>query len=1022
MQNTSLFDRLLLLIFLLTLPSCAWRRWTPTELYPDEGVKQAVPKGGTNWSYQLRLNSPGPRAAHSMLYWNNSVYLFGGRGNEISVPHDPRTYEVARANGSLYFKSYDQRHFSDCKDENGVSNNDPSYIGKEFPADRFANCYNVRIGTYFNDVWRYDLSCERRGGGVSFKGAGEGYRPEYEQITDPLLMGRPYKSSPTLTFDGPCEVDEPDVRGENALGQDDPSGKATGWKLLSFHAVLGGCRINNQTEECSHPHERHQHAAAILNKTTVLSNFTNEFGVTIFDTREEAYLIVYGGFSRMCEDTCNDMWALNLAECQRENERGLVGRGPGPETLRNDYRASRGLPPTPPIYCNWEKFATLDRIGPGNRGRAASTSDSSLSLFIIFGGLRLWQGFAQANDLNNFWKDTTRFPFGGYLDDLWIFSLDPAGPSTFFGERNTDLGTTLFKGAMPTDVKTGEWRIGKTRDIPSGNEALKTRDLLLGEPVVTKFGAWQQVLPREACYTYPGQLYTERNNILCSITWPPARADGTIAKVNEFLYLFGGYSAPFPYPHVKGRGSGPGVSSLSSDSAGPYPTYPYYLSDLWRFDFVSGSWTEIKQAAGEPWPQGRRGHTMIRAGEALIVTGGYSENVYLDEFWIYNISANFWLKKEYHVHPLLPEECTTDVMIDPTDPLGLREILITETTKPSVYGIPTFFDGNLDGKFGRATTNITIPQYRRASPGWDGCRHRFDKRLDLPTEMQWERPSPRAFASSIFVEDYDLMLMYGGETGVREELPTLQITHEVTVNGELWEWGRFACPSNCTGHGDCWYGYCYCFDGFYGIDCSNHTCPGTSCIYNSTTHKQDCIHCASLPYVHTDEDPSYIEGMRKVPITYDSFVWGLPVSERKKYTHGICDGFGKCQCSPPFLTDDCSVKDCMNNCSGPLNGECIVEYPIARCACIPPATGDNCSIYNCPNNCSAHGVCNINNGTCTCDKIKSPYNRKIYWDTYAGPDCSYVRPFAGASIAQASFMAIAVAFIGLVFVSNGLIS
>lgn len=25
-------------------------------------------------------------------------------------------------------------------------------------------------------------------------------------------------------------------------------------------------------------------------------------------------------------------------------------------------------------------------------------------------------------------------------------------------------------------------------------------------------------------------------------------------------------------------------------------------------------------------------------------------------------------------------------------------------------------------------------------------------------------------------------------------------------------------------------------------------------------------------------------------------------------SHGICDGFGTCQCSPPFIGDDCSTK------------------------------------------------------------------------------------------------------------------
>ena len=69
---------------------------------------------------------------------------------------------------------------------------------------------------------------------------------------------------------------------------------------------------------------------------------------------------------------------------------------------------------------------------------------------------------------------------------------------------------------------------------------------------------------------------------------------------------------------MQGRGAGSGVSSLSSDSEAPYPTYPYYLDDLWRFDLVSGTWTEVTPLSAAN-PAGRRGHTMVLSGSALIV-------------------------------------------------------------------------------------------------------------------------------------------------------------------------------------------------------------------------------------------------------------------------------------------------------------------------------------------------------------------------------------------------------------------
>lgn len=55
--------------------------------------------------------------------------------------------------------------------------------------------------------------------------------------------------------------------------------------------------------------------------------------------------------------------------------------------------------------------------------------------------------------------------------------------------------------------------------------------------------------------------------------------------------------------------------------------------------------------------------------------------------------------------------------------------------------------------------------------------------------------------------------------------------------------GMTDCSSNCSFHGDCSYGYCSCHEGFYGLDCSNTSCPGDFCYYEETTHVEVCSHC-----------------------------------------------------------------------------------------------------------------------------------------------------------------------------------
>ena len=111
--------------------------------------------------------------------------------------------------------------------------------------------------------------------------------------------------------------------------------------------------------------------------------------------------------------------------------------------------------------------------------------------------------------------------------------------------------------------------------------------------------------------------------------------------------------------------------------------------------------------------------------------------------------------------------------------------------------------------------------------------------------------------------------------------------------------------------------------------------------------------------------------------------------------NGICDGFGTCQCAPPFLGDDCSIKDCPKNCS--FNGWCSVEYPVSRCMCTPGYFGDACQFQECLNNCTyPNGVCNYTTGVCDCRMMYNPFNNTRPYYPFGGEDCSWIVAFAGA--------------------------
>jgi hypothetical protein len=241
---------------------------------------------------------------------------------------------------------------------------------------------------------------------------------------------------------------------------------------------------------------------------------------------------------------------------------------------------------------------------------------------------------------------------------------------------------------------------------------------------------------------------------------------------------------------------------------------------------------------------------------------------------------------------------------------------------------------------------------------------------------------------------------------MREEAQQVVTTPGVNVRDDLWVLDVDLCPQNCSSVGECHFGHCYCNDGFYGVDCSNTTCPGTFCEYDQNTHEQHCTHCCSAPYLHSDAD-TYITDFAKVPCS----------SALQGESNGICDGHGTCQCRPPFIGDDCATRDCPADCSG--HGWCSVEYPVSRCSCNPGYSGNDCSFKECLNNCTyPNGECI--NGNCRCQPIYDPYNRTLVWRLFGGDDCSYVTPYAAAQrVSSRGSAALGMALLSVVVLFSG---
>ena len=274
-----------------------------------------------------------------------------------------------------------------------------------------------------------------------------------------------------------------------------------GWKVLHPGAEFGGCRNQDGNSLCDTPFARWGHNAIMSDNSTML---------------------VYGGYSQECEDYCDDMWTFDFLSLEWKK-------------IQVDSISTPGR--------RW-KFSMVAFTNHTKKRKDDDTSNSA----ILFGGHRLWHGFAMDNSEENLWQNTDSYEHGGYLDDLWIFTQEVMEEPD---ENNS----------------TSKW-------------------------------AWSKQEPRETCIPSPGLTWKERNNIHCETYWPKKRSGhaAVFDKLRNGLWIHGGFTSHYPYPTSSSPGSADGVKAQRNKGFIPFASHSYYLNDLWFYNISSGYWTEMKQS------------------------------------------------------------------------------------------------------------------------------------------------------------------------------------------------------------------------------------------------------------------------------------------------------------------------------------------------------------------------------------------------------------------------------------------
>jgi len=296
------------------------------------------------------------------------------------------------------------------------------------------------------------------------------------------------------------------------------------------------------------------------------------------NTRKD--MIVYGGYSTICADYCNDLWHFNLDT--RIWTFLNMSNVPSPRYLDEiEYTQLYGLDVPPQEYV---------MTGPTPSKRWQHCMCPMGDKGIIMHG-----GYYSENKVYKF------------LDDVWIYSLDilptPSNPSRY-GENKAlwSYANDTYWGTQPGTkrphgrrahvcayinrklyVHGGQVFTGTSITVMDGRES-KSRSSIMGDlwEWDSSDNQWREITP----ISLDGR--------------PMPRYMHSFYQFEDSLVIQGGYDDP------------------------------RYYDDMWSFNATSFSWTHVTYEhrnflVYNPRPHVRYGHSMARVGDSFLFFGGYGQ-------------------------------------------------------------------------------------------------------------------------------------------------------------------------------------------------------------------------------------------------------------------------------------------------------------------------------------------------------------------------------------------------------------
>lgn len=517
-------------------------------------------------------------------------------------------------------------------------------------------------------------------------------------------------------------------------------------------------------------------------------------------------------------------------------------------------------------------------------------------------------------------------------------------------------------------------------DAPNTNELVLTTTTFVEQGGVQVIGAWERSGPtippttttttygwtttgsttlHMVIETYTSTTTTTGTSTTMTTTQTATTTTGTVTGTTTL------YTGTQTFPPVVGGKSEDGIGrmdfnaspyvkvALPSDVEGVKRIGPqacrdnrYYFDDVWLYEATTNQF--FLQTVDGGTPMARRGHKMIarRASSSdpqLILFGGHNQDKVMNDMWVLNVMRESGTKERVWAridqffeglrpptmsyHTMLYSEARNEIIVfgglnwKETD-LARSDVLrnVDRRCFKKAQGLPQLYDGESEANFMsmmmkacRETNFCCLVGHSEAPPAWvNGTRIRSASgalNLTALSLLCSKECDEKAFNAQFYAK---------------------------MIEG-VWIFQSDICPGNCSGHGYCELSQCVCKPEWYGIDCSQRRCPGSTCYTDQLSKEQFCVECSS---------------------------------------HGRCIG-GECSCFPGWGFNDCSAVMCEANCSSTpteTRGVCVEDFPVHQCVCTGAWSGSRCDQLLCLNACSGHGKCQ--DGVCKCEKH------------FAGEDCS----------------------------------